>query len=36
MTKFQGVLVKKTMFRVATSATALVAVLLAGGALKWK
>jgi len=28
--------VKKTMFRVATSATALVAVLLAGGALKWK
>jgi len=28
--------VKKSMFRVATSATALVAVLLAGGALKWK
>jgi hypothetical protein len=30
--KFQGVLVKKTIVRVATVATALVAVLLAGGA----
>jgi hypothetical protein len=36
MTKFQGVLVKKTMFRVAASASALVAVLLAGGAARWK
>jgi hypothetical protein len=35
-TKFQGVLVKKTIVRVAASASALVAVLLAGGALKWK
>jgi hypothetical protein len=32
MTKFQGVLVKKTMFRVAAGASALAAVLMAGGA----
>jgi hypothetical protein len=36
MTKFQGVLVKKTMIRVAASASALVAVLLAGGAAHWR
>jgi hypothetical protein len=35
-TKFQEVLVKKAMVRVATGASALVAVLLAGGAGKWK
>jgi hypothetical protein len=35
-TKFQGVLVKKTMFRVAASTSALVAVLMAGGAFKYR
>jgi len=35
-TKFQGVSMKKTMVRVAASASALVAVLLAGGAVKFK
>jgi hypothetical protein len=35
-TKFQGVLVKKTIVRAAASASALVAVLLAGGAVHFK